>query len=276
MPVGGINSGYIPNTGNELCLRFFREDLYSEGLDSKVTTWLSSHNADPSEVHVILDLRIVGSLDQSYIHTYGKIPLLDKWRTITIAGGSFPKDLQGLSVGEHLLPRLEWQRWKEMVGVRPSRIPTFGDYATLHPFLQPAVSGMNPSASIRYTTEDHWLIMRGEGLRNEGGPGHAQYPANAQLLMEHQEFCGREFSFGDKHIYERPINKHKPGIPMNWVTVGVNHHLTFVVRQIASLFDLPLPQRHYRPEETQLPLLHAGTKPPMQPQPRSLGPDKKR
>jgi mannose-6-phosphate isomerase-like protein (cupin superfamily) len=42
---------------------------------------------------------------------------------------------------------------------------------------------MNISASIRYTTDDYWVIMRGEGLRNKGGAGYDQYPANAELLM---------------------------------------------------------------------------------------------
>lgn len=276
VPVTEINSDYVANTGNELCLRLFREDLQSEGLHSKVMTWLDRRNADPSEMHLILDLRSLDSLAQNFLDQYGKIPFLDKWGTVTMAAGSFPKDLQGLSVGEHLLPRIEWQRWKEIVSIRPRRIPTFGDYATLPPLLQPSFPGMNVSASIRYTVGEHWLVMRGEGLRNEGGPGHAQYPANAQLLMEHREFCGREFSFGDNYIYERPTKKNKPGIPMNWVTVGVNHHLTFVVRQIAMLFNLPLPRKHYRPVESELPLLDAEPKAALQRQLRASGPVKKR
>ena len=104
---------------------------------------------------------------------------------------------------------------------------------------------MNVSASIRYTTDDHWLVMRGEGLLNEDGDGHAQYPANAQLLMQRPEFRGSDFSFGDNYIYERPKNRDKPGTPRSWVTAGVNHHLTFVVRQIANLFELPIQPRRY-------------------------------
>ena len=121
---------------------------------------------------------------------------------MTVVGGSFPKDLRELSVGEHLLPRIEWHYWKQIVSARLLRIPTFGDYATLHPYLQPAFPGMNVSASIRYTTDEHWVVMRGEGLLNEAGAGHAQYTANAQMLMERSEFCGPDFSFGDNYIYE--------------------------------------------------------------------------
>lgn len=114
---------------------------------------------------------------------------------------------------------------------------------------------MNVSASIRYTTDDHWLVMRGEGLLNKDGAGHAQYPANAQMLMERPEFCGRDFSFGDNYIYERPVKIDQPGIPRNWVTVGVNHHLTFVVRQIERLFELSSRPQRYRQIDIALPFV---------------------
>lgn len=97
--------------------------------------------------------------------------------------------------------------------------------------------------------------MRGEGLLNKAGAGHAQYPANAQLLMERPEFCGRDFSFGDNYIYERPMKSDQPGTPRNWVTVGVNHHLTFIVRQIARFFELPSRPQRYRQIDMGLPFV---------------------
>ena len=259
-----------------MCLRLNRHDLESGALACNVSTWISSHETDPSQVHLVLDVQIVDPTDQGYLRLYSDIPLLDKWKTVTIAGGSFPKDLQELSVGEHLLPRTEWDCWKQLVRARLLRIPTFGDYATLHPYLQPAFSGMNVSASIRYTTDEHWLVMRGEGLLNKDGAGHAQYPANAQLLMERPEFCGRDFSFGDNYIYERPFKIDQPGTPRNWVTAGVNHHVTFVVRQIARLFELPARPQHYRQIDIGLPFVAEATDSsnPLNRRPPKLSPKK--
>lgn len=245
-----------------MCLRLNRDDLESGSLARNVSTWISNYEIDPSKVHLVLDLRIVDPTSQDYLRPYSNVPLLDVWNTVTITGGSFPKDLQGLSVGEYLLPRTEWDYWKQLVRARLLRIPTFGDYATIHPFLQLPFPGMNPSASIRYTTDDHWLVMRGEGLLNKDGAGHAQYPANAQLLMERPEFCGRDFSFGDTYIYERPIRRDQPGTPRSWVTAGVNHHLTFVVRQIASLFELPIHPKRYRQINIDLPFVAEGRNTP--------------
>lgn len=78
--------------------------------------------------------------------------------------------------------------------------------------------------------------MRGEGLRNEDGPGYAQYPANAELLLGRVEYAGADFSYGDQYIEERASHPEKPGSPVTWLRAGINHHMTFVVSQISSLF----------------------------------------
>ncbi len=77
--------------------------------------------------------------------------------------------------------------------------------------------------------------MRGESVSNEEGPGTAQWPANAQLLCERPEYSGDDFSYGDKYIKEMISQYDKPGSPTTWLRAGINHHMTFVVRQLASL-----------------------------------------
>jgi hypothetical protein len=87
-----------------------------------------------------------------------------------------------------------------------------------------------PSASIRYTVDDYWLIMRGQQGKYE------QYPANAQLITKHKDYFGKGYSFGDNYIFEKGSDlTGKPGNATNWLVVGVNHHLTCAVRQIADL-----------------------------------------
>ncbi len=211
---------------------------------------MSKVNLSPSSVHLLMDLQLVNERAQTYLVLYERLPHLSAWNTVTITAGSFPPDLSHLQVGEHPVPRVEWQLWKGIAGSRhTSRIPLFGDYTILHPFVRPNFPGMNISASIRYTTDDYWVIMRGEGLRNEGGAGFDQYPANAELLMQRQEYCGAEFSYGDRYIFERPLKRKNPGNPTTWIAAGVNHHLTFVVRQIRMLY---VPSTESRPSDTRV------------------------
>ena len=75
--------------------------------------------------------------------------------------------------------------------------------------------------------------MRGEGLRNEGGRGYAQYAANATLLCERDEFSGSSFSYGDRYLANLTEGY---GSPETLLRAGINHHLTFVIQQISNLF----------------------------------------
>lgn len=77
--------------------------------------------------------------------------------------------------------------------------------------------------------------MRGEGILNDDGPGAAQWPANAMLLCERPEFCGADFSAGDSYIASRAQMGASTGNPSTWLAASVNHHMTFVVRQMANL-----------------------------------------
>lgn len=85
--------------------------------------------------------------------------------------------------------------------------------------------------------------MRGEGIFHEGSPGFSQWPANAKMLTERSEFRGPEFSQGDKYIYEmgqeleKPRGIEKTGNAETWLRAGINHHMTYVLYQIANQCD---------------------------------------
>lgn len=168
------------------------------------------------------------------------LPQLSKWRSFTVLSGAFPKDLQDLEKDSvHTLPRDEWFYWREQVQILPRgmRWPTFGDYTVQHAIFEEPAEGCNPSASIRYTHYDYWVIMRGHGLTHKGSLGNAQYPAEAQLLCERDEFCGAGFSRGDRYIYESWQPPEKRGTPLTWIRAGINHHMVYTVRQITAFLD---------------------------------------
>lgn len=192
------------------------------------------------DIDIIIDFGIAKASDPSFSYLEERLPRFDAWRSVVVLGGSFPPNLSGLSVGEHELTRQEWTNWIKQIAAISSRIPTFGDSTTQHPIYSEPPPGANVSASIRYTSDDYWLVMRSEGLRNKTGAGFAQYPAQAQLLMERKEYCGPLFSKGDAYIAQIGLQELKTtGNPEAWLRAGINHHIVFVVRQIATaLADL--------------------------------------
>ncbi len=246
IPVTGLgrNSSFqeavrnvVATDSHGVCVRLLREELASSNLQHLIDAHLMRLRVHPREADLVVDLEIVGEPGFNLVEICASLPYLACWRTFTVAGSSFPQDLQGMEEGSNYVPRWEWRAWKNQICQALPRIPTFGDYTILHPFLSEWIPGMNPSASIRYTTDEQWLVMRGRGIHTENSGGHQQYPALAQLLCARSEYCGQHFSAGDKYLHDVRIGRKHTGNPATWLRAGVNHHLAFVVVQLANLFD---------------------------------------
>lgn len=224
--------------GNVIGLRIDRRMCEDPHLAQRLRELVTSLGTVPGRVHLLVDRGIVDNHAAPVATLLKRIPALKAWLTLTTIGGSFPKDLSGYSVGEHLQPRLEWTSWRyEIMNGWPfERIPTFGDYTTQHPVFSEPPRQANFSASIRYTTPDGWVIMRGEGVFNDDGPGFAQWPANAQMLLRRREYEGRDYSVGDRYIQDMASQTATTGNAETWLRAGINHHITLVVRQLTSLF----------------------------------------
>ncbi len=224
---------------NGVCLRLGRTDIANSDLQEEIKSLLMQLSIASNEVDVVLD---IGCHDLSYPDFSALptiIPDICEWRSLAVGSGAFPPDLtQWTTPGIYSTPRRDWQAWLGEVELAENlvRKPSFADYGIYHPTYQPPPWFPNFSASIRYTDEEKWIIMRGEGVRNEGGAGFAQYPANAELLCGMPEFRGASFSAGDAYIAAEAGNYAHPGNASTWLQAGFNHHMTMVVRQIANLF----------------------------------------
>jgi hypothetical protein len=247
VPVTGFHGKGVPyqklvgslarDFGNGLCLRLSLEDLDRPSLANDVDRLLSMLGHDTDEIHLVVDLRLVNSSTPKYTNISAKVPRLAHWRSLTLLGGSFPPDLSHLEANNrHEIPRLEWLKWKAEVsepGDRVIRTASFGDYTIQHPLYREPVRNPRVSASIRYTASDRWVVFRGEWIGSKKGSGSAQYPAWAQLLVARTDlFRGAEFSYGDEYIMRKSKDASKPGRVQDWLTVGINHHITYTVCQI--------------------------------------------
>lgn len=231
--------------GRGICLRITPSEVLQTGFAATIRDFLKSFNLDAKAVDLFLDYEADDPSEPDPQVLLAQIPDLNQWRTLSLASGAFPPDLQGFQLGSSKIPRRDWQLWKKIVsqdGKQRARKPTFSDYTIQHGRYKEPVEGCNPSASIRYTLDEEWLIMRGEALRGRGTnpaeirPGREQWNAHAELLCENTElFYGDTFSWGDSFIHERSVNKQNHGSPEIWLRAGINHHMTVVSRQIANL-----------------------------------------
>lgn len=168
------------------------------------------------------------------VATIGAIMNISAWRSLTLAAGSFPESLAALTVGTQIIPRNCLTLWTTVRAASPARLPRLGDYAIIHPEPLEVAGFMNPSASVKYTVDQGWLILRGQGTRTRGSGGFTQFRNHAQQLVAHPLYCGTAFSFGDNLINDIATGAVCPGNLETWVRIGVNHHIEFVVDRLAS------------------------------------------
>lgn len=160
-----------------VCLRLLKDDFEdSDSIESALTELLAVLRLRPVETDLILDLGSLrgengDEISVDAISLIKAIPRIMQWRSFVLAATGFPVDLVGIPSSD-ISPvfRSEWALWRNVsANRRIARMPTFGDYAIAHPQppeVDPRV--MRPSASIRYTTENEWLVLKGKNLKNHG------------------------------------------------------------------------------------------------------------
>lgn len=225
-----------------ICLRLSRSDLRRESVADEINAFLKFHGLKKADTDLLIDLQIADDEYKSLVPRINALPGLSEWRTFTLISGAFPVDLTKFKQPDlYRIERMDWKAWLDS-NSSLSRKAAFGDYTIQHPVYREPVPGANPSASIRYTAREEWLVMKGQGLRSPKSAGHAQYPANAALLIGQPEFksFGETFSVGDAYIAKmgkEPTKAKQTGNPRTWLRAGINHHLVCVVWQLSNLND---------------------------------------
>lgn len=224
------------------CLRLDLSDLDRPNLALDLAGLMATIGVAVHESDVIVDLSAMdsvsnpGLLARMIVAGLRVLPHATSLRSLTLAGGAFPQALGGYAVGVHSIPRTDWLIYNAVRASALPRVPTFGDYATVHPVLgdiDPVL--MNPSASVRYTREDYWLVLRGQGVKTPGGGKYTQFLTHATTLVAHHAYCGAGFSAADQEISDIAAGTATPGNLETWVRIAVNHHLTFVTRQLSAI-----------------------------------------
>ena len=224
------------------CFRLAPSDWSDIGTptgDGRLLGMLAKTGLGASQVHLILDfedqLADTIALSAAAIRpVLVNLPKAYEWASVTVAGTGMPTGTA--EVGRNAtstLPRLEWQLWQLLDGATHRR-PSFGDYGVQNP--DPA-SGFDPrimdsAAQLRYTLSEDWLIVRGEGVKRSGTE---QMRGLAGQVVANRAFSGPSASWGDTWLHNCSTGACSPGSQAIWRKVTTNHHLSFVVHQLANV-----------------------------------------
>lgn len=214
-------------------------DLGTPSGDGRLLALLAESGRTPAAVHLIIDMadQVSSPADISAVAmraTLRSLPHALEWRSVTLLATGMPVGTADVGANNSAeLPRLEWQLWRQLTGPGYRR-PSFGDYCVQHP---DPLSNFDPrmmqsSAQLRYTIQTSWFVARGRGVRTTG---MNQVRGLARQVVAHPNFSGRIFSPGDAWIDDCASGACSAGNQMVWRRATTNHHLTYVVRQLATL-----------------------------------------
>jgi hypothetical protein len=231
-------AGVVRQDRRGVCFRLVLADFNRRNLAADIETLLRPLVEGWSEVDLVIDTGTTVLPTTIMLQLMGLVPVMNRWRTVTIAATSYPETIAQIRAPFEIVPRLEWTAYKEYLAQlgRETRIPTFGDYAVAHPDLvELDMRIIKPFAKLRYTIDDSWYIARGSSVRTDG---FGQYQQMCARLIAQPFFSGRNYSAADAYIEDCANGVAKTGNLSTWVWVSTNRHLTKVVDDLSNLSAL--------------------------------------
>ena len=231
---------------DDVCIRISANDLKNiEGVNKSLTSYINLAGIDESCTYLVVDLKDASEVGdysdyKRMVDASQQLLNLPKWKGFILSAGSFPLDLSECKIDQdNFLARNDWAYWKKQYGRDDlNRIPTFSDYGIRHPIYVESYQFREPTASVKYTLEDKWWVVKGKKRE------YKYFLGAAALLSTDKSFYGATFSNGDKYIAEKALHYPKylkdpkikgTGTTELWLKAGLNHHLSVVSGQLSSL-----------------------------------------
>lgn len=215
------------------------EDLMGGNARSLVGALMSEMGVVMPEVDILLDMdgpnyEPYQDFGKAFFFALDHFGSMSMFRNFVLVGTGMPDSLAHVPMGTAEIVRHDWKFYQMLMQQIPPtmRRPTFGDHTIVHPgFTATNPRMLNPSAKLIYTTSDAWAIRKGSAFRTE--PGQMQGHCERVVADPRFGFRGHGFSRGDTYIARCAAGVDGPGNLTRWKEVGINHHITTVVMQLA-------------------------------------------
>lgn len=221
------------------------EDLMAENPRKALLDFAASLGIDLDALDVVLDLRapnfepydVFASALAAAIRALGN---LHEVRNFVLLGTAIPESLAQLAKGSDKIPRHDWLFFKQLVAAMPAgvRRPNYGDHTIVHPgFTAMDMRKVKAAGKIIYTTPSTWATRKGGAFRDNPSQMHA----HCEQIVSDPAFAfrGANFSYGDQYIADCAGKAAAPSNLSRWKEVAINHHITTVADDLATLLALP-------------------------------------
>jgi hypothetical protein len=227
--------------GLGIAVRCSLDEIADPDFSIKLAAVIKNLALEPSDVDLIVDLAAknfepLDDLADLVSGLFKSDPTYDEVRSLILIGTSFPASMGDIKGPSQTVPRLEWKLYKKVVSSLPKDFPapTFGDYAISSADMPKGdMRLLKPSASVRYTINDAWLITKGSNVRDNG---FEQFRQRCGDVVTSGNAFPPGYSAGSDYVRGCHAKTEKTGNLTTWRWVGTNHHITKVVDDLASLF----------------------------------------
>ncbi len=219
------------------------EALMKPDLKGRIATTASSLGVSLDDVDLIVDLGApnfepYSAFSGALVAALRRLGDLQAFRNFVAIGTGFPKTFRDVARGADTLPRHEWLFYRTLVARMPGdmRRPNFGDYTIVHPDFTPMDMRMIKSAcKLVYTTADCWEVRKGSAFRDNPEQMHDL----CESIVSSGKFRGAGYSTGDEYIARCAARQEGPSNQTRWKDVAINHHITHVLDDLATLGAAP-------------------------------------
>lgn len=224
-----------------VALRLALSEIANPDVNARLSSLIASLDVKKKQVDLIIDLvrpdifTPYSGFGKLVSHYMKNIFDVNNYRSLVLIGTSL--NLKEIKKPGGEFDRHEWIFYQVLIEdhIGDGLIPAFGDYSIEPPEFQDTdFRLMNPAGKIIYTCDDTWMVIKGGSFRDN----RSQMVEHCRKIIRSMHYSGNEFSWGDAKISEIAENKSTNyGQLGTWKQVGVSHHLTKVIHQIANYFD---------------------------------------
>ena len=217
------------------------EDLMAGDVEAKVMSMAHRSRVLLAEMDVVIDLRApnfepYGLFAGALWQAMSQLGDLGRFRNVVLLSTAIPESFRKIAKGTDELPRHDWLFYQLFLQQIPAEIrrPNYGDYTIVHPnFKALDMRMVKAAAKLIYTKSNSWGTRKGSAFRDN--PSQMRWHCAEIIQDSHFEFRGGGYSYGDKYIEGCAVGLESTSNLTRWKDVGINHHMTMVVRDLAKL-----------------------------------------
>ncbi|HFD1717824.1 TPA: hypothetical protein QFK61_002064 [Enterococcus faecium] len=222
-----------------IAIRIALDEFFEEDFESDFNQIIQI--IEPKQTDIIIDAQAINESDYkkqaaSVTYCLEQIDDLNLFRNIIVCSGSFPNSLDIEKEQFLTIPKLELDLFN-LVNKKIEFPLTYGDYGINHWAIFEFILGMQVSFNIRYTLYKSYLVYKGTTAK-KGGFSYENIKKACQTLVNSSEYFGKEHSWGDLIISDiADGTKGTGGNSTTWRSIGTNHHIETIVKQLSNPGD---------------------------------------